>query len=126
MYWFIGKGVKNSINIMVEATLLSSPAWRAATVVVEIYSLMGMVAGVTANFGPFCSKDFSSGVSSFLERFITHLSWMLEEIEEVTTVFKVLVVLDAILEAVVEDLEMRCLNFLIGCSCTIGMFSLCY
>ena len=53
MYWFIGKGVKNSIDIMVEATAahtLSSPAWRAATVVVEMYSLMGMVAGVTANF----------------------------------------------------------------------------
>ena len=23
-----------------------------------MYSLMGMVAGVTANFGPFCGKDF--------------------------------------------------------------------
>ena len=39
-----------------------------------------MVAGVTANFGPFCSKDFSSGVSSFLESLITHLSWILEEV----------------------------------------------
>ena len=27
---------------------------------------MRMVAGVTANFGSFCSKDFSSDVSSFL------------------------------------------------------------
>ena len=60
-----------------QSTPLSSPAWRAATVVVEMYSLMGMVAGVTANFGPFCSKDFSSGVSSFFERLITHLSWIL-------------------------------------------------
>ena len=32
-----------------------------------------MVIGVTANFGPFCSRDFSLGVSSFLERFINHL-----------------------------------------------------
>ena len=71
---------------------------------------MGMVARVTANFGPFCSKDFSSGVSSFLERLITHLSCILEE---VTAVLKVLVVLEAILEVVVEDLEMRCLSFLI-------------
>ena len=31
-----------------------------------MYSLMGMVAGVTANVGPFCSKDLSSGVSPFL------------------------------------------------------------
>ena len=74
---------------------------------------MGMVAGVTANFGPFCSKNSPSGVSSFLERLITHLSWILEEIEEVTAVLKVLVVLEAILEVVVEDLEMRCQNFLI-------------
>ena len=79
-----------------------------------MYSLIVMVAGVTANFGPFCSKDFSSGVSSFLERLITHLSWILEEVEEVTAVLKVLVVLKAILEVVVEDLEMRCLSFLIS------------
>ena len=71
---------------------------------------MGMVAGVTANVEPFCSKDFSSGVSFFLERLITHLSWILEE---VTTVLKVLVVLEATFEVVVEDLEMRCLSFLI-------------
>ena len=64
----------NSIDIMVESTALSSPAWRAATVVVEMYFSMGMVTRVTANFGPFCSKDFSSGVSSFLERLITYLS----------------------------------------------------
>ena len=57
-----------------------------------MYSLMGMVAGLTANCGPLCSKDFSSGVSSFLERLITHLSWILEELEEVTAVLKVLVV----------------------------------
>ena len=75
----------------------------------DVFSLMGMVAGVTANFGPFCSKDFSSGVSSFLEKLITHLSWIHEEVEEVKAVLKVLVVL----EAVLEDLEMRCLRFLI-------------
>ena len=63
--------------------------------------LEGMAAGVTANLGPFCSKDFSSGVSSFLERLITHLSLILEEVEEVTAVLKVLVVLEAILEVAV-------------------------
>ena len=78
-----------------------------------MHSLMGMVAGVTANFGPFCSKDFSSGVSSLLQRLITCLSWILEEVEEVTAVLKVLVVLEAILEVVVEDLEIRSLSFLI-------------
>ena len=78
-----------------------------------MYSLVGIVTGVTANLGPFCSKDFSSGVSSFLVRLITHLSWILEEVEEVTAVLKVLVVLEAILEVVVEDLEMRGLSFLI-------------
>ena len=78
-----------------------------------MYSLMGMVAGVNANFGPFCSKDFSSGVSSFLERLIIHLSWIHEEVEEIKVVLRVLVVLEAILEVVVEDLEMRCLSFLI-------------
>ena len=71
-----------------QSTQLSSPAWRAATIVVEMYSLMGMVAGVTANFGPFCSKDFSSGVRSFLERLITHLSWILEEVEELAAVLE--------------------------------------
>ena len=77
-----------------------------------MYSLMGMVAGVTANFGSFYSKDFSLGVSSFLERLFTHLSWMLKEVEEVKAVLEVLVVLEAIFEDVVEDLEMRCLTFL--------------
>ena len=74
---------------------------------------MGMVSGVTANFGPFCSKNFSSGVSSFLVRLITHLSQILEEVKEVTAVLKVLAVLEAILEVAVEDMEMRCLSFLI-------------
>ena len=74
---------------------------------------MGMVAGVTANFGPFCSKAFCSSVSSFLERLITHMSWRFEEVEGVTAVLKVLVVLEAVLSVVVEDLEMRCLSFLI-------------
>ena len=74
---------------------------------------MGMVAGLSANFGTFCSKDLSSGDSSFLERLITYLSWILEEVEEVTAVLKVLIVLEAILEVVVEDLEMRCLSFLV-------------
>ena len=72
-----------------------------------------MVAGVTGNFGPLCSKNFSSGVNSFLERLITHLSWILEEVEKVTVVLKVLIVLEAILEVVVETLEIRCLSFLI-------------
>ena len=79
---------------------------------------MGMVAGVTANFGPFCSKDFSSGVSSFLERLITHLSWIPEE---VNAVLKVLVVLG-------DHLEGSCGGSgdeELGCSCTVGnVFSL--
>ena len=54
-----------------------------------MYSLMGMVAGVAANLGPLSSKDFSSGVKSFLERLITHLSWILEVVEEVTAMLKV-------------------------------------
>ena len=37
---------------------------------------------------------------------------MLEEVEEVTAVLEVLVVLEAIFEDVAEDLEMRCLSFL--------------
>ena len=82
-------------------------------VVVEMYSLMGMFARVTANFGPFCSKTFSSSVSSFLERLITHLAWIFEEEGGVTAVLKVLVVLEAVLLVVVEDLEMRYLSFLI-------------
>ena len=72
-----------------------------------------MVARVTAKFGPFCSKDLSAGVSSFLERLITYLSWILEDIEEVTAVWTVLVVLEAIFEVVVEDLEIRYLSLLI-------------
>ena len=74
---------------------------------------MGMVAGITANFGLFCSKDFSSCVSSFLERLITHVFWIPEEVEEVTAVLNVLVVLEAILEVVVEVQEKRSLSFLI-------------
>ena len=95
------------------STPLNSPAWTATTVMVGMYSSMGVVVGVTANFGLFCSKNFSSGVSSFLERLITDLSWILEEAEEVTAVLKVLVALEAILGFVVEALEMRFLSFLI-------------
>ena len=87
-----------------------------------MYSLMGMVAGVVANFGPFCSKDFSPGVRSFLERLITHLSLILEEVEEVAAVLEVLVVLEAFLEVVVEDLEMMCLSFLIWVSLYCFLF----
>ena len=72
-----------------------------------------MVAGVTTKFGPFCSKYFSSGVRSFLERLVIHLSWILEEVDKVTVVLKVLVALDAIFGVVVENLVMRCLSFLI-------------
>ena len=61
-----------------------------------------MVDGVTSNFGPYCSKGMSSGVSSFLEMIIIHLSWILEVVEEVVVVLNVLVVLDAILKVVVE------------------------
>ena len=68
---------------------------------------------VTENFGPFCSKDFSPCVSSFLERLITHLSQMPEVVEEVALVLKVLVVLKVILEAVVKALQRRLLSFLI-------------
>ena len=57
MYCFIGVGVRNSIDIMHSATL-GSPAWTAARVILEMQSIIGMVAGVTANFRPFCSKDF--------------------------------------------------------------------
>ena len=52
MYWFIGKGVKISTNIMVEATAVHTIEFtclESPTVVVKMYSLMGMVAGVTEN-----------------------------------------------------------------------------
>ena len=122
MNWFIGKGVEDSIDIMVEATAVCTidfACLESCNSSSGDILLNGMVAGVTANFGPFCSKDFSSGVSSFLERLITHLSWMLVEEEGVTAVLKVLVVLEAILEVVVEDPEMRCL------SCLIWVFLYC-
>ena len=72
-----------------------------------------MVAGVSSNFGPFCSKNVSSGVTSFLERLITYLFWISEVVEEVAVVLKVFVVLEAIFEVVVEALEIRFLNLLI-------------
>ena len=50
---------------------------------------------------------------SFLERLITNLFWILEVVEEVAVVLKVLVVLDATLDIVV-DLKVRCLSFLIS------------
>ena len=115
MHWFIGVGVKNSIGIMVEATAVNTIEF---TCLESSHSSSGDVFfdgdGYWGNckFWPFCSKDFSSGVSSFLERLITHLSCILEEVEELTTVMKVLDALETILEVVVEVLEMRCLSFL--------------
>ena len=115
MYWFIGEGVKNSIDMVedtavhtIEFTCLESCHSSSGDVIFN-----GDGCWVTANSGPLCSKDFSSGVSSSLERLITHLSWILEEVEEVKAVFKVLVVFEAILEVILEDLEMRCSSFLI-------------
>ena len=116
MCWFIGENVKNSIDIIVEATAVNTIEF---TCMESCHNSSGDIflygdgCWGNCNFGSFCSKDFSSGVSSLLERLITHPSWMLEEVEEVTAVLKVLVVLEAILEVVVEDLEMRCLSFLI-------------
>ena len=113
---FVGKSVNNSIDIMVEATAVHTIEF---TCLESCHSSSGDVFlggdGCWGNckLGPFCSKDFSSGVTSFLERLITHLPWILEEVEEVTAVLKVLVVLEAIIEVAVEDLEMRCLSFLI-------------
>ena len=91
--------------IIVEATVFNTIDFtylEDATIVMEMYYLAGMVAEVTANFGPFSSRDFSSGVSSFLDRFITHVSWILEVVEEVAVMLKVLVVLEAILEVIVQ------------------------
>ena len=86
MHWFIGIDVKNSIDIMVEATSVNTIDFTF----LETYhsssgdiSLTEMVAGVTVNFRPSCTKYFSSGVSSFLERLINHLSLIQEVVEEV-------------------------------------------
>ena len=79
--FFFGVGVKNSIDIMVEATAvnISEFTWLESCHSSSGHAFIdGMVAGVTANFGPFCGKDFSSGVSSFLDGLITHFSWILE------------------------------------------------
>ena len=59
-------------------------------------------------------KDFSSGVRFFLERLTTHHSWMFQVVEEVAVVLKMLVVLEATSKIVVEDLEIKCLSFLVG------------
>ena len=71
----------------------------------EIYPFTEMVARVTYNFGPFYSKDFPSGASSFMGKLIINLSWILEAVEEVALVLKLVAVLKATLEVVVDDLE---------------------
>ena len=115
MFVCIGVGVKNSIDIVVKANAVNTIEF---TCLESCHSSSGDVFfdgdGCWGNckFGPFCSKDFSSGVNAFFKRLITHLSWIPEEVEEVTVVLKVLVVLEVILEVVVE-MEMKCLIFLI-------------
>ena len=116
MYWFIGVGVKNSIDILVEATTVNTIEF---TCLESCHNSSGDVffdrdgSWGNCKFGPFCSKDFSPGVSSFLERLITHLSWIFEQVAEVTALLTVLVVLEVFLELVVEDLEMKYSCFLI-------------
>ena len=79
MYWFIGVGVKNSIDIMVEATAVNTIEF---TYLESCHSSSGDVffdeddCWGNCKFGPFCSKDFQVLVS-FLERLITYLSWIL-------------------------------------------------
>ena len=104
MYWFISVGVKNSTEIIVEATAANTIEY---TCLESCHTSSGDIFfdrdGCWSNckFRPFCSKDFSSGLGSFLERLITHLSWILDIVEEMAIVLKVLVVLEAILEVVV-------------------------
>ena len=62
MYWFIGVGVKNSVDIMVEAIVLKPIEF---TCLESCHSSSGDLFfdqdgyWGTANFGPICSKDFS-------------------------------------------------------------------
>ena len=87
MYWFIGVCVKNSIDIIVEATTVHTIEFTCSESCHSSHRDVffdGYVAGVMVNFGSCCSKDFSTGVSSFLKSLITHLCWILEEVQEVT------------------------------------------
>ena len=84
MFVCIDVDIMNSNYIMVEATAVNT---IDLTCLDSCHSSSGDVlfdrdnAGVTANFDPFYIKDISSSIRSFLERFITHLSWVLEEVE---------------------------------------------
>ena len=49
-----------------------------------------------------------------MERLITHFSWILEIVEELAVVLKVLVVLEAILDIAVEAVEIGHLSFVIS------------
>ena len=116
MYWFIGGGVKNSTDIMIETiavimtvfTCLKSCNSSSGDVFLDWDGCWGMCI-----MWAFLYKRLFLGVSSFLKRLITHLSWMLKEVEEETGVLKVLVALEAILEVVMKDLEISFLSFLI-------------
>ena len=117
MYGFISEGVKISYDIMVEATavntievnFLESYHSSSRDVLFDGNGCWGNLA----KFGPFCSKGFSSGVSFFLGRLITNLCRILQEVEGMSVVLKVFVILKAILEVVVDALEIRCLGLLI-------------
>ena len=87
---------------------------------------MGMVARVTTNFGPFCSKDFSSGVSSFLERLITHVSWILGNVEGVTEFWKCWISWKPSWRLLCRLWRWGAWTSWFRCSCNVGMFSLCY
>ena len=112
----IREEAKYSINIMVETTAVNTIEFTCLESCQsssrDIF-FDGDGCWGNCNVRPFCSKDFSSGASSFLEKLITLLSWILKEVEEVMEVLKVMVVLEAILEVVWEALEMMCLSFLI-------------
>ena len=69
MYWFIGVGVKNFVEIKVQATAVNTIEF---TCLESYHSSSAEVffdwdgSRVTANFRPFYSKGFSSGVSPYL------------------------------------------------------------
>ena len=57
--------------------MVFSPSSLQILLVTATYSVRGTLGELTANLGPFCSKDCSPSMSGLLDKLMTHFFFMM-------------------------------------------------
>ena len=81
LYLLVLEVLQDLLGFLVDlCTVLSvvfSPSSSQILLVTAMYSVRGTLEELTANFGPFCSKDCSPSVSGLLDKLMTHFFFMM-------------------------------------------------